>query len=229
MTKAPREDGRATERSAAKSPGAWALFLAVTAIGLFVDLWTKYLAFGRLAPDPVRIDREAVIELTRSDRSLAALIPDHTPTVVVPHLLEFTLVLNRGAVFGLGAGQRWVFVVFTVVAVGIGLWAFARWTTARDRLVHVLIALVLAGGLGNLYDRLKYASVRDFLHPLPGVKYPFGISTPWSGRDIWPYVSNVADAFLLIGIIGLMFTLMKSDKPRKNAAACSQRELITRR
>ena len=33
-------------------------------------------------------------------------IPWHAPVVVVPKLLEFTLVANRGAVFGMGAGHR---------------------------------------------------------------------------------------------------------------------------
>lgn len=215
MTTQTREPRPQSERSAAKSPAAWVLFVVATAAGLAIDLWTKSLAFARLAPQPVHIDRTEVIELTRAGRSLAALVPDHFATTVVPHGLDLTLVLNRGAVFGLGAGRRWVFVVFTVLAVGFGLWAFAKWTTARDRFVHVMIALVLAGGLGNLYDRLSFACVRDFLHPLPGLKYPFGISTPWSGPEVWPYVSNVADLLLLIGIAGLMMTLMKNEKTQE--------------
>ena len=49
------------------------------------------------------------------------------------------------------------------------------------------------------------------------MRYPFGISTPWSGPEIWPYVSNVADLFLLMGIAGLMLTLMKSEKQQKES------------
>lgn len=212
-TPAARPDARPTARSVR----AWTVLLAVFIGALAADLWTKYWAFDRLAPVPVRIDRADVIELTRADRPLGQLIPPHEPTVVVPNLLEFTLVLNRGAVFGLGAGGRWFFVAFTLIAVVFGLWVFARWTRERDWWAHASIALVLAGGVGNLYDRVLYACVRDFLHPLPGVVYPFGISTPWSGREIWPYVSNVADAFLLVGIAVLLIYLMR--EPQDEPAA----------
>ncbi|GIW74120.1 MAG: hypothetical protein KatS3mg103_0642 [Phycisphaerales bacterium] len=71
---------------------------------------------------------------------------------------------------------------------------------------------MIAGGLGNLYDRLRFACVRDFLHPLPGVQYPFGIATPWSGRELWPYVSNLADLWLILGVGVLMVYLLRSSK-----------------
>jgi len=133
---------------------------------------------------------------------------------VVPSLLEFQLVLNQGAVFGLGAGKRWVFVVFTLVAVGLGLWAFAFWTDARDRLAHVSIGLVLGGGIGNVFDRLVFACVRDFLHPLPGVVLPFGWTWPNDpSGQVWPWVSNIADLFLILGVVGLMVAMWRMPKP----------------
>lgn len=176
---------------------AWVVFVATIVVSVVVDLVTKYWAFAWVAGRPVRVVREEVVAVTPK---LWQLIPAHQPRVVVPHVLEFTLVLNPGAVFGIGAGKRWFFVVFTGIAVAIGAHAFARWTRRGDWAMHVAIGLILGGGLGNLYDRLVYACVRDFIHPLPGVMYPFGISTPWSGREVWPYVSNVADALLLVGV-----------------------------
>ncbi|MEM9374339.1 MAG: signal peptidase II, partial [Planctomycetota bacterium] len=122
----------------------------------------------------------------------------------VTNLLEFTLVLNPGAVFGIGAGKRWFFVVFTVFAVGLASWLFATRTSARDRWAHFAFAMVVSGGLGNLYDRVRFACVRDFIHPLPGVPLPFGIKWPSGSAELWPYVSNVADAFLIIGIVILI-------------------------
>ena len=123
---------------------------------------------------------------------------------VINRVLEFTLVLNPGAVFGIGAGQRWFFVVFTVIAVVIALVLFVKWTHAQDWIAHTGFGLIIAGGLGNLYDRLVFACVRDFIHPLPGMKLPFGIKWPGGNPEVWPYVSNVADAFLIIGIMMLM-------------------------
>lgn len=181
---------------AGRSPRAWLLFLGATVLGVVADLWSKHAAFQHVASVPVTVRREDVLRAG----SLGSLIPAHDPIVVVPRVLELTLVLNPGAVFGIGAGKRWFFVVFTVGAVALATWLFARKTAARDRWAHLGFALVVSGGLGNLYDRVRFACVRDFLHPLPGLRLPFGLRWPSGSPEVWPYVSNVADAFLLVGI-----------------------------
>jgi len=181
--------------TAGRSRRAWAWFLAVCAIGLAVDLGTKAWAFAAIADRPVRVDKQAVL----ASDDLSSLIPAHEPIIVVPGVLELTLVLNDGAVFGLGGGARWFFVFFTLGAIAFVVWVFATQTRAQDRLAHVSAGLLVAGGLGNLVDRMLYASVRDFLHPLPHAVIPFS-----GGRPLWPYVSNVADAFLIVGIGGLL-------------------------
>ena len=138
--------------------------------------------------------------------------------VIVPKVMEFKLILNAGAVFGSGQGKRWFFIGFTVVALGFALLLFAKWCDRREYIAHTAIGMVIAGGLGNLYDRVMYACVRDFLHPLPDVQWPFGWKI-FGREEIWPYVSNVADAFLLIGIAVLMIKLLKDDggAPEKKA------------
>ena len=153
----------------------------------------------------------------RTER-LNALLPSHDPVEVIPGILNFTLVLNPGAVFGIGAGKRWIFVGFTLVAIAFAGWMFARWTTARDRWTHAALGLLVAGGLGNLYDRVLYACVRDFIHPLPGVKLPFGITWPNGSDEVWPYVSNVADAFLIAAIAMLLVVSFRKPAPGSSAA-----------
>lgn len=175
-----------------RSRRAWVLLLTTITLALVADLATKVIAFERIAPVPVRVDREAVLAVDHPGR----LIPPHEPVVVLPYVLEFTLVLNRGAVFGIGAGKRWFFIGFTIVAVGFVLWLFGRATRAGDWASHVAAGLLIGGGVGNLYDRIRFACVRDFIHPLPGVRV--------AGREVWPYVSNVADLFVLIGIAVLL-------------------------
>lgn len=187
---------------------AWLLLLVVVVLGTVIDLASKTIAFNTLAPSPVAIDRRDVIDATE----LQTLIPRHDPTVLVPHVLEFKLVLNPGAVFGIGAGKRVFFIIATTLAIAFALWMFARWTGPRDRWAHAAIGLVISGGLGNLYDRVRFACVRDFLHPLPGVNYPFGIETPWSGREVWPYVSNLADLWLIIGVGVLVVFLWRGPR-----------------
>jgi signal peptidase II len=186
-----------------RSGKAWAALLVVTALGLVLDLWSKDLAFRYVAGRPVVVERQQVLRAAY----LSDLIPPHPPVEVVPGWLHLTLVLNPGAVFGIGAGKRVFFIVFTVLALGFGLWMFGAWTRRRDYVAHGAIGLLLAGGLGNLYDRLVYACVRDFIHPLPMTVWPGG-----GGKPVWPYVSNVADLFLLIGIAVLVVHVWRTGR-----------------
>jgi lipoprotein signal peptidase len=64
-----------------------------------------------------------------------------------------------------------------------------------------------------LYDRLVYACVRDFIHPLPGVMYPFAWPASFAGKEVWPYVSNVADALLIVGVVMLAWRALKTPPP----------------
>jgi len=183
-------------------------------LSLAADLGSKTLAFRSVAGAPVIVEREAVLRLARVDpRQINSLVPAHEPVVVAPRLLHLTLVLNPGAVFGTGPGKRWFFVGFTIVALGFGLFMFARWCAARDTWAQVGIGLLVGGGIGNLYDRLVFACVRDFLHPLPGWKWPWGFTFRGT-QEIWPYVSNVADALLLVGIGILLVFLWGKDRAR---------------
>jgi signal peptidase II len=207
--------------SAWRSPGAWFTLLVCALAGLVIDLWSKHVAFERVAGAPVQVLREDV--LAAGPKQLYQLIPPHPPIEVVPSWLNFTLVLNPGAVFGLGAGQRWIFVMFTLAAVAFCLMLFRSWTTATMRLAHAAIGLVLAGGVGNLYDRLKFACVRDFIHPLPDRKLPFGITWPGGSKDVWPYVSNVADLLLIIGIGVLAIYALRAESGEKRAEKPLQR------
>lgn len=195
------------EHAPLKSPRSWAILLGMTGVGLVLDLWSKAWAFRTIADTPVRVIRDDVLRT----EVLSELIPRHAPQEIIPGLLDFTLVLNPGAVFGLGAGQRWLFVGFTVLAIGMGLWMFARWTTSRHWLAHLCLGLVFAGGLGNLYDRVVFGCVRDFIHPLPRA-----MIGSW---EIWPYVGNVADKFLIIGIAGLMWHLWRTPDPQSEPPA----------
>lgn len=214
MSDAGASQASAAQRGGAvRSPAAWAVFVAFAAAGLASDLASKSIAFARITGQPVVVDREQVLRQWHELHSLGRLVPPHRPVVIVPNLLDFSLVLNPGAVFGIGAGQRWFFVIFTFGALILAFWMFSTWTRSRDWLAHAAIGLLVAGGLGNLYDRLVYGCVRDFIHPLPGVQLPRGWEMPFGGgREVWPYVSNLADLWLLIGIAMLMWYLWRGGK-----------------
>lgn len=201
-------------KAAMYSPRAWLVFVSTAAVCLVIDLVSKYIAFEHIADREVPVDREAVLAAQARGLDLSVLIPRHEPVIVVPHVLELTLVLNPGAVFGIGAGKRTFFIVFTIIAVAFVSWAFARWTRSRDWWAHVAAGCVIGGGIGNLYDRVVYACVRDFLHPLPTATIPFS-----GGRPLWPYVSNIADAMLIVGIgVLVIYSWFSKDEPGDSPA-----------
>ncbi len=103
--------------------------------------------------------------------------------------------VNQGALFGLGndqgGGANVIFTVISLVAaVAIVYWSTRR-ATARDWLLCASLGLILAGTVGNLYDRAVFNGVRDFLH--------FRIQ----GVIDWP-VFNVADSCLVCGAFLLL-------------------------
>jgi signal peptidase II len=185
---------------------AWCVLIVTALLGLTTDLLSKWASFRWLGDTPVEVTREAVLDAIAHGRMPGDTLPRPVPVrTVIPHVLDLTLVLNPGAVFGLGAGRRLFFVVFTMIALAFALAIFRRWTTPHDTMSHAGLGLIIAGGLGNLYDRLIYGCVRDFLHPLPNVYLPLGWEWPWGGREVWPYVSNLADLWLILGIASLIW------------------------
>lgn len=198
-------------RPAWRSPQAWLLLLTVVVGGLVFDLASKSWAFKHIAGFPVEFTREQALTTV----PLSALLPAHRPMVIIPSILNFTLVLNPGAVFGIGAGKTMFFIAVTIVAVAFGLGVFILATRERDGVSHIGLGLILAGGLGNLYDRLVFGCVRDFIHPLPKVT--------WWGttREVWPYVSNVADLLLLIGIAMLLWHAWRGERAASVASGAS--------
>lgn len=189
-----------------RSPLAWIVLLGTFAAGLGFDLWTKYWSFEHVAGEPVVLAPGQLVD----DPDFR--LPWHPGVrVVEPDLLDFHLVLNQGAVFGLGQQRRTAFIGLTVVAVGAGLAVFARWTGRRAHLSHLAIGLILAGGVGNLYDRVVYGAVRDFLHLFPRRDLPFGLHWPGGSSEIFPWVFNIADVLLLAGMGLLLIQAARAD------------------
>ncbi|MGE0801431.1 MAG: signal peptidase II [Lautropia sp.] len=84
---------------------------------------------------------------------------------VVPGWFDLTLLYNRGAAFSFLAGhdgwQRWFFAAIAIAASVFILYLLLRHRGERG--FSTGLALILGGALGNLYDRLAYGQVTDFL------------------------------------------------------------------
>jgi len=206
-------DPRRIDRPARRSLRAWFLLAIVVLLGLVADLASKEWAFRTVAGEPVVLSYEPVV-----DGSFT--IPWHPGVEAIPpDLLDFRLVLNRGAVFGIGQGRRFAFVAFTTIAIAVAIAVFGWWTRSRSWIAHLAIGLILAGGLGNLYDRVAVGAVRDFLHMLPRRELPLGISWPGGSTEVFPWVFNVADVELLAGMALLLIHVQLTDRRERARAA----------
>jgi len=185
---------------APKSAAAILRFAVCAVVALAGDLWLKAWAFANVAGVPIDGD------MLREHAEL--VIPPHDATPVIPKLLSLQLTVNHGAVFGLGHGGRWVFVAIAVAACAVIAFVFFT-SMAKQWKTHLALGLILGGAIGNLYDRFHYGVVRDMLLLLPETNLPFGWS--WSGGNtlVYPWIFNLADAALCVGIaaivIGIIF------------------------
>ena len=192
-----------------KSTRACVILLTVMVAGFIADVWSKNLAFQQVAQQPVILEREQLLSNPHWTP-----IPLHDGVIAIPgKLLNFRLVLNDGAVFGIGSQQRVFFIIFTFVALGIAGWIFSRHTSKNNILAHVAIGLVLGGGLGNLYDRIFIGRVRDFMYLFPDRHLPFGWSWPGNNTELFPWIFNTGDVLLLTGMGLLMVFFWRQPKP----------------
>ena len=117
--------------------------------------------------------------------------------------LNFYLVWNTGIGFGLVSMETIIFYhILTAIIAVINLVLIFFLIKAKGLYVYFL-ALIIGGALGNLFDRIYYYAVPDFidLH---------------LGNFHW-FIFNVADIFITVGIIGLVFAeLSKKEKVSKN-------------
>ena len=118
--------------------------------------------------------------------------------------LNFYLIWNTGIGFGLVAMETNIYyhiLTSIIVIINIGLIFFL----IKSKDIHVyLIALIIGGSLGNLFDRIYYYAVPDFIDLHLG--------------DYHWFIFNVADIFITVGIIGLILTeLLKKEEASKNA------------
>jgi lipoprotein signal peptidase len=199
------------------------LWIAAAA-GLAADLWSKQWAFSQYDP------RETV--------------------VLIKNLCSLQLSLNPGALFGIGAGMAPVFVGASVLALLFVLYLFANSGVSRWSM-HIALGLVLAGALGNLFDRTtqtayvgyyparrvigklvaetpETVTVGDYpsgSHPQtykrptdslsgmqPVVRDFIKIEARVGGWSLWPWIFNIADALLVVGVGILLINFWRERK-----------------
>lgn len=156
-------------------------FLRITTLSLILfDQFTKYLALS--------------------------ILPRRYTTEVIPGILNFTFVRNRGAAFGMMQGARWFFIIFTVIIL-VGIYRYYKNLPDNNdsNWIKASLVLIVSGAIGNGIDRGMNGEVVDFLQAtmIKVMNFP---------------VFNFADIYVVIGTaifsILLMF-FIKEEKGEK--------------
>ena len=121
---------------------------------------------------------------------------------VIPYLLEFRYLENSGAAFGIFQNMTWFFSVATVIiTVVISVYLYKN--NPVHSLVRTSAIMIIAGGFGNLIDRLFLGFVVDFIHVM-----------------FFDYIFNFADCLVVVGVcLFIIYTLfiMKDSEKKEEA------------
>jgi signal peptidase II len=169
-------------------PGRWILFWTIALGGTLFDLVTKSIIFARIGPPPA------------------------PPVTIVPDILELHLSQNTGALWGFGAGlpgSSLIFAALSVVAATVILYYLFALGAASSRVLTVALGLIMAGAMGNCYDRLTLGYVRDFVH--------FHVDQINFNCAIF----NFADNMLVIGACTLVLFALRPDPSRSREPAAT--------
>jgi len=123
---------------------------------------------------------------------------------VIEGVLWLTRVHNTGAAFGLFRGQQWMLVIIAVAVLAVIAYVIAR-VRLESPAARTALALVSAGALGNLIDRVALGGVTDFL------------DVGW-----WP-VFNSADISLSVGVAILVWWVLFGKEHRNGHADSGDR------
>tara|TARA_B100001250_G_scaffold408101_1_gene429916 strand:+ start:998 stop:1498 length:501 start_codon:yes stop_codon:yes gene_type:complete len=119
--------------------------------------------------------------------------------IPINDFINFSLAFNYGAAFSLlsdaGGWQRWFFIVFSIIVILVIAYIILR----DENSGYIAFSLILSGAIGNLYDRIAFGYVIDFIE----LHYK---------NFYWP-IFNVADIAITIGVILLLYSMtLKNNK-----------------
>ncbi|MBP3375775.1 MAG: signal peptidase II [Clostridia bacterium] len=122
---------------------------------------------------------------------------------IIPGVLRLTYIHNDGAAFGSMDEHRWIFMVFSTIAI-IGILVFLFWKKPQDKLLLSSLILITGGGIGNMIDRVALGYVIDFID---FCAFP----------NLWMWIFNIADSCVCIGA-GLLALWLILDMIRETKA-----------
>ncbi len=152
------------------------IFLVLALGGTTFDLWTKAAIFRKVGP------------------------PGSESVSVIPNIVELRTAHNTGALWGMGKDvphSSLIFATLSILAVVLIVWWLFWQGAAKDFWLTVALGLIMAGAMGNCYDRLVFGYVRDFVYFHID---PIGFECA---------IFNFADNMLVVGAVILSLLALK--------------------
>ena len=155
----------------------------------------------------------AVIGLDQLTKWLTVVnLEEYESFPVWQDVFHFTYVKNTGMAFGMLKDHRWVFMVFSTIAI-IALIIYLFRFRPESRWMQISMAMIIGGGIGNMIDRILLGYVIDFID-VTLINFA---------------VFNVADSFVCVGagimIVCLIIDLIKEIKLEKAQKAEEQKNV----
>ncbi len=115
---------------------------------------------------------------------------------VIPNFFYITYITNTGAAFGMFQDKRIFFILLSILAIFLVI-KYIYEEKKLNKYDIICYSLLLSGILGNMFDRVYYKSVIDFLD-FRIFNYNF-------------YIFNFADMFIFFGVIMMLYKIYKGD------------------
>lgn len=120
------------------------------------------------------------------------LVPLGNSYILIPGVLQLTSAHNEGAAWGMMKGGRYFFIGLTILVCGFILFYLLKKRKQLPSVPRIILALILAGAVGNLIDRIALGYVRDMIYFIL-IDFP---------------IFNVADSALTIGCVLLCVNIL---------------------
>lgn len=161
------------------------IYSLIVIIGFILDRYTKILTINNL-----ELNKYRQVEIIRG-------------------FLYFAYVENTGGAWSILSNATWLLALISISAVvGITYYLFKKKPNMH---YFVSLCLIVSGGAGNLFDRVFYGAVVDFIET-----YPFGYNFP---------IFNVADIFVVCGSFYMIAYMIYEEYKTKNE---SKKKILTK-
>lgn len=119
---------------------------------------------------------------------------------IIPNFLNFTYTKNSGVAFGIASNNTILIVLMNVIILAIIIKFLKEKFSKTNYIIILSLIMILAGGIGNLIDRIAMGYVIDFID-VNILDFP---------------TFNVADISITVGVIMIMIILIKSLFEKEN-------------